>query len=229
MCMAVALLCPLTSFGQETVVNGVVYSLSTYSHTARIYSRVENEITDTLVIPRSIIVNGEEYSVKSDLYPAFKQAKMKVLIWEADCDIQEKNFYNCPNLTALIIRGEVENIDNEAFSYCTNLEKITFNEGLTYIGRAAFEGCSSIKEITIPSNVTMIDVRAFSDCTSLKKVVIKNKTLENEVNRYTNMLFKNTPFAQAKAQQPAGKRKPNQAVTNDSRFKVNKKTGVVVY
>ena len=228
--MAVAILFfPAFSFGQKAVVDGVVYSLSIYSQDATIYSRIDNQLPDTLIIPKSIEYQGSEYVVRSDLYPAFKQAKMKVLIWEADCSIKEKNFYNCPNLTTIIIKGQVEDIENEAFSYCTNLEKITFNEGLTYIGRAAFEGCSSIKEITVPASVTMIDVRAFSECSSLKKVVIKNKNLENEVNRYTNMLFKNTPFAQVKAQQPAGKRKPNQAVTNDSRFKVNKKTGVVVY
>ena len=217
------------AFGQNLfTLSGVNYDMYKWDESATLYSCYENQIPDTVVIPKTIEHEGVVYKVKTNLYPALRGIRMKVLIWEADCDIPEKLCQNCPNLETVIIKGRVEAIDKNAFANCENLEKLILNEELLYLGYQAFYNCSSLKEVTLPAKLRTMQTNVFSYCTSLKKVTIKNKDLDKEVGNYIGMYFKDTPYAETRAKQPEGKRKPNQAVTNNPRFKV-KKSGTIVY
>lgn len=216
---------------QKVTVNGVIYDLTNYdgNNKAILYSHDNDQIKDTVIIPKYIEKDGVSYVVSDSNYPVLRGAFMKVLIWEADCDIREWYCRKCPNLTTVIIKGQVDQIENEAFWNCFNLKKIVFNNGLSYIGTSAFRYCYALEEVTLPESVSDLGPYAFEDCHSLKKVNIKNKKL---AERNLGMYFDKTPFIEAKSTQTKpnnAKRKPNQAVTNDPRFKVNKKSGTVVY
>lgn len=207
--------------------DGVTYELHAYGE-ADIY-RMNGNMPDTVRIPNTIEKDGITYKVKAVYKATFRRAPMKVLIWEADEVIKEWFFMECPNLTAVEIKGNVNELEENAFQYCRNLKTVILNEGLQYIGPHCFEQCTSLEEIVLPNSLIAVLGSGFNNCTSLKKVVFKNKQLEERMKKQINMTFLNTPFAQTVNNEPTAKRKPNQAVTNDSRFKVNKKSGVVVY
>lgn len=81
-------------------------------------------------------------------------------------------FYECLNLTSIIIPEGVTSIGDHAFSECSSLASITIPEGVTSIGGFAFHYCSSLTSITIPEDVISIGDYAFADCSSLTSINI---------------------------------------------------------
>lgn len=109
--------------------------------------------------------------------------------------IGEKAFYNCENLTSVVIPDTVTSVGYQAFcscdnlisvtipesvteiaastfSFCFNLEEVALPETIISIGRFAFSNCYNLKSINIPDSVAYIDEGAFSDCASLSDVII---------------------------------------------------------
>ena len=109
--------------------------------------------------------------------------------------IAEYAFYECKNLTEIVIPENVAHIcdwafesckelktvyfgtgsrlasiGDKAFESCTNLTEITIPESVTYIGEAAFNVCKNLTHINIPANVANIGDRAFHACDGLKRV-----------------------------------------------------------
>ena len=70
-------------------------------------------------------------------------------------------FYNCSNLTSVIIPNSDTSIGDKAFYCCSGLTSITIPNSVTSIGKQAFIYCSSLKSITIPNSVTRIGEWAF--------------------------------------------------------------------
>ena len=110
-------------------------------------------------------------------------------------------FYNCTNLTSIVIPDSVLSIGNHAFSWCESLASISIPDSVESIGKLAFGWCSSLASISIPDSVESIGkhvfgycesltsivipdsvknigYRAFYGCASLKSIVFKDKTLE---------------------------------------------------
>ena len=87
-------------------------------------------------------------------------------------EISSKTFYECSNITSVILPSSVETIGRQAFCQCTNLTSVTIAEGTTSIGDYAFASCSSLTEVTIPDSVTSLGSYAFSNCSALKTAVI---------------------------------------------------------
>jgi len=104
-------------------------------------------------------------------------------------------FYNCQQLTEVILPDTVTSIGNYAFQACSGLQSADLGDGLLTLGeyafsvctavtnialprtlgvinRYAFETCSSLQSLDIPDNVTNIDWSAVAGCTGLKSVVI---------------------------------------------------------
>ena len=77
-------------------------------------------------------------------------------------------------IPATVTNGEntyqVIAIDQYAFYNCTELSSIVLPEGITSIGFSAFFRCSMIEGINIPAAVTTIGESAFSQTTSLKAI-----------------------------------------------------------
>ena len=109
--------------------------------------------SDNVVIPSSIIVNGEDIPVTT---------------------IADNSFYNNDTITSVIIPDSVILIGNYAFSSCFNLTRVIISENskLTAIGESAFSNCSSLTSIYIPSSVSTIGSSAFEDCSNLTTVAI---------------------------------------------------------
>ena len=93
-----------------------------------------------VTIPASVTYNGTNYPVLS---------------------IGSLAFYNCRNITTVVIPNSVTSIESDAFSNCNNLKYLTIGNSVTSIGTNAFSCCESLKNITIPSSVTSIGQNAF--------------------------------------------------------------------
>ena len=82
-------------------------------------------------------------------------------------EIGYKAFYNCKNLTQIVLGDGVTGIDRTAFLGCVGLTSIKLPNGVTHIGQEAFRGCTQLKEVQIDGNLTEIGYGAFRDCSAL--------------------------------------------------------------
>ena len=83
-------------------------------------------------------------------------------------------YYQCPNITGVIIGNSVTSIGREAFAECTSLESATIGNGLTYLSRELFRGDSKLTSVNIPEGITTLEIGVFCDCTGLTSVTLPN-------------------------------------------------------
>jgi len=121
----------------------------------------DNEYTGYVNIPESVYYDGITYSVTS---------------------IGEDAFYECSNLTWVVIPNSVVSIGDHSFQGCTGLSFIIIPESVTTIGYSAFRS-TGLTIVTIPNSVTSLKAWAFQDCTNLTTVTIPN-TLDGNSMSY---------------------------------------------
>jgi hypothetical protein len=87
-------------------------------------------------------------------------------------ELDANAFKNNTLITGAIVSGNVEAIDNYAFSGCSNLERIDFASGLKSIKYGSFLNCAKLDNVILPDTVTSIGSYAFKGCTSLTSIEI---------------------------------------------------------
>lgn len=81
-------------------------------------------------------------------------------------------FFNCSNLTSLILPSNISSIREGAFRNCSGLTTIALPSNITKIDKFVFEDCSNLTSLEIPTKVTIIDYGAFLNCRALSSLLI---------------------------------------------------------
>ena len=103
-------------------------------------------------------------------------------------------FFDCDNLTEVVIPEGVAVISGNAFSDCENIKSLILPESLTAIGNNAFDhsgltnivlpeniksismftfwGCEDLISVVLPEGIQNIGKQSFQDCTSLIDIVL---------------------------------------------------------
>ena len=85
--------------------------------------------------------------------------------------IQAQTFYNCQEITSLIVPDTVTQIMSYAFSGCTSLLSVNLNN-VTTLQVGAFINCTSLPEVNL-KKVTSLQGAIFAGNTTLKKVTFE--------------------------------------------------------
>ena len=91
-------------------------------------------------------------------------------------------FYNCTNMTRIVIPHSVTNIGMYAFFACRGLTGVTIPDNVTSIEGSAFSGCNGLTSATIPYGVRRIGGAAFSGCSGLTSMTIPDSVTNIEGN-----------------------------------------------
>ena len=126
----------------DVKIDGICYNLNSEGKTAEVTSG-EEKYSGEVVIPSSITVEEQEYTVTSIGY---------------------ETFFSCSGLTSVTIPNSVTSIGESAFWKCSGLTSVTIGNSVTSIGKYAFRECSGLTSITIPNSVTSIGEGTFALC-----------------------------------------------------------------
>ena len=157
-------LLPLAMMAQTAIVDGIKYKIYTSDNRAEVRSR--NNYRGNLVIPETVDYDGNTYTVTG---------------------FQEEAFYECSNLTSVIIPNSVTSIGKNAFYFCNNLTSVTFGNSVATIGEKAFYFCKKLTSITIPSSVTNIEKEAFRLCTNISSVTINSSNVKIDIGAFIDI------------------------------------------
>ena len=87
--------------------------------------------------------------------------------------IGEAAFYECTNLTGVVIPDTVRKIGDLAF-YKSPIKSVKIGSNVLTIGKASFHDCRQLRSVEIPDSVTSLGSGAFALCTSLRFLSIGN-------------------------------------------------------
>ena len=145
------------------LIDDIIYNYYETDKTAEVKG-VSKNIIGKIVIPETVIHNGEEYTVTS---------------------IDKCAFMMCSELVSVDIPNSVTHIGNDAFSYCGSLVSLNLPNNLTRINSGAFAcctslvslnnafaGCNNLVSVNFLSSLTRIGEFLFYGCSSLSKVNI---------------------------------------------------------
>ncbi len=139
----------------EFTVDGVQYEFDTENSTVIVGENSYYNGTPDLVIPATVMYNGQEYPVTKFVRAAFFANKV---------------------LMSVTIPNTIERIELQVFSGCDNLKSVKLPSTITSIGNSAFDGCSALKSIIIPESVTEIGTFVFNNCSNLEYVICNGAT-----------------------------------------------------
>jgi hypothetical protein len=87
-------------------------------------------------------------------------------------------FYNCANLSNIILPNTVTRIRDSSFEKCSSLTNINFlPDNVTIIDQRAFNSCSNIRNILFPENLEIIGTRAFQNCSKIETITFNKKLI----------------------------------------------------
>ena len=170
--LPLALLLSLPMLAEQVEIGGINYDLVAETKQATVIQKSSGEYSGEVVIPESVVYQGNAYSVTSIGEEAFDGCKglTSVTIPNSVTWISQHAFDGCSGLTSVTIPNSVTGIDHYAFYKCSGLTSVTIPNSVTWIGQYAFSVCSGLTSVTIGNGVTSIGTYAFTKCPYLLDV-----------------------------------------------------------
>ena len=112
--------------------------------------------------------------INNHLIRADKGISGECKIKEGTKSIAARAFYECEDLTSVIIPNTITYLPEYAFAYCNGLTNLDIPNSVTSIGYRTFDDCTSLTSVVIPNSVSIIGKEAFDYCTSLTSITIGN-------------------------------------------------------
>lgn len=158
--LLVLLLPALLGRAYDFKVNGIYYNYNANNQTAIVTydgtgSNGDNSdpyrYTGKVVIPSTVTYNGRTLTVAS---------------------LSRDAFYNCKQLTEVVMPNTIQEIGNDCFYDCTSLAKADLPESIETIREGAFSN-TIITSVILPEKLKYLAQQAFYNCNSLTTVTIK--------------------------------------------------------
>lgn len=177
---------PIEHEYSEITVEGIIYKLDHFTHTAEVLSPQNKNLT-IANIKEEIKFNNELYKVTRIGNMAFESCceLTTIILPNSILEIGDCAFLFCDNLKSIILPNSVKKVGGGAFGYCHNLNEIVHNNhifahmpesykgaysvpnGIEIIADEAFDGCDQLTSVTIPNSIKHIDGIAFICCENL--------------------------------------------------------------
>ncbi|MDO5325378.1 MAG: leucine-rich repeat domain-containing protein [Clostridia bacterium] len=124
--------------------------------------------------PTLAVIDGVLFYKPEKRLIFYPQTKLSSIysIPEGILSIGNYAFFECNNLSSIIIPDTVKEIGYRAFSSCERIENLNIPDSVVSIGDYAFQGCQKLSSIDIPDSLTTIGKAVFSGCHSLLSIVI---------------------------------------------------------
>ena len=181
-----SLMAGIAAYAETLIHDGIVYTVidaaiapakvavdTGEKYVAAIATDTEGVVT----IPETFSEDGLEYRVTAISGYAFYNCRQitEIVIPQSVVSIGTYAFYGS-GIRKIALPLGLASVDKRAFQMCTSLESIENLEILTRIRNGAFRDCSALKEIVIGSGFASLndDSLQFSRCYSLESVVFKD-------------------------------------------------------
>ena len=143
-------------------------------------------ISDTLIIPYQVEINGEMYkvtevnlTVKESDYSFLTLPSIENIIYPNTVKVIEGADYNGnEKLKNIVLPKNIKEIPSSFFNSCNNLVSIDIPKGVTSIQWKTFNECSKLESVNIQKGVTSIGNYAFYKCYSLKNIEMPDDLTE---------------------------------------------------
>ncbi len=165
-------------------------------------------ITDTLIIPYQVEIDGEMYKVTEvnlnfcwgksygensyTNYPAIEN-----IIYPNTVNKIIGDGIGGPNSSVqqnIILSDEITEIPRMFFQAAESLRSVKLPNKLTVINERAFSCCKNLESIKIPDNIKEIGNEAFRDCTNLSSVQYKGINYTSRTELETTLTNNNVKF-----------------------------------
>lgn len=154
----------------DAEIDGIYYN---FSGTSAIVKNGETKYTGRVVIPESVVFNGDVYYVT---------------------EIGPGAFSGCTDLTFISFPNSVTKIGADAFKDCKGLTYIKFPDNLTDIGAYAFRYCTGLTYLVLPPYIESIGGYAFDMCTNIRNVIYRGNYVNIGGMGTTPTIFKVEDF-----------------------------------
>ena len=171
-----------------------------------IYDGIKYVISDNFA---HVVANTDKYKGNIEIAASVELNSVSYPVVAID----NEAFYDCGDLSSIIIPNSVTHIGDYAFEGCFDLASLSISNNLISIGEAAFADCYSLLTLTIPNSTNSIAKEAFAGCSGLTSVTVENNTPIT----ITSSVFSN--IANATLYVPVGSKAAYQAADYWKEFK----------